>query len=86
MGRHFGRFYYENSNSSTENNPFIERIIRDQEERRLVKKIAEEVKRELAADEKWKQQQAEKSLRQVVDEAAETIEKEFEKHGGTVSR
>ena len=53
MGRYFGRFYYENSNSSTENNPFIERIIRDQEERRLVKKITEEVKRELAADEKW---------------------------------
>ena len=86
MGRIINGIYFENNDSK--NGPVTEAIINKQDEDRIVRRIVKQVKRELELDEirNIRKQKLEKSLRKVVDEAAETIEKEFEKHGGTVSR
>ena len=78
MGRIINGIYFENNDSK--NGPVTEAIINKQEEDRIVRRIVGQVKRELELDEirNIRKQNVEKSLRKVVDEAAETIEKEFD--------
>lgn len=80
MGRIINGIYFENNDSKTD--PFTEAIINEQEERRLIRRIAEEVRREITLDGILNK----KSFSKVVDEMTKTIENEFSKHGGTVSR
>lgn len=80
MGRIINGISFENKDSKTD--PFTEAMINRQEEQRLIRRIVEEVKKEITIDYILNK----KSLNKVVDKATETIEKAFSKHGGAVSR
>ena len=85
MGRIINGLYFERDDSSIENDPLIEAIIQKQEKQRLIRRIIEQLEREITI-EGIPKQQIEKSVRATVNEITKTIEKEFQKHGGTVSR
>ena len=85
MGRIISGIVFERDNSNTENSLITEAIIQKQEKQRLIRRIIEQLEREITI-EGIPKQEIEKSMRKTVDEMTKTIEKEFQKHGGTVSR
>ena len=85
MGRIINGVIFESDNSNIENSPITEAIIQKQEQQRIIRRIIEQLEREITI-EGIPKQQIEKSMRTAVNEAAKEIEKEFQKHGGTVSR
>ena len=85
MGRIINGIIFESDNSNIENSPITEAIIQKQEKQRLIRRITEELVREITI-EGIPKQQIEKSMRKTVDDVTKILEKEFQKHGGTVSR
>ena len=74
MGRKINGIYFENEDSNT--NPIIEAIIQEKEENKLIEELSKRIKI-VGID---------KAIRAVFNQVTETIEKEFQKNGGTVSR
>lgn len=85
MGRIIDGIVFENNNSNIENSPITEAIIQEQEKRRLIREIIEDLEHEITI-EGIPRQKIEKSMRAAVNGVTNIIEKEFQKHGGTVSR
>ena len=72
MGRIVSGIVFENNNSSIENSPITEAIIQKQEKQRLMRRILEELEREITI-EGIPKQEIEKSVQKTVDEMTKTI-------------
>lgn len=85
MGSIINGIVFVSDNSNIENSPITEAIIQKQEKQRQIRRVLEELEREITI-EGIPKQEIEKSVQKTVDEMTKAIDKEFQKHGGTVSR